>query len=98
MNPMRRFRAIAMLALVAIFATGCDGSPTPTIAPTRTPQTPATATPVVTAPPPTATPTPQPALTSLDLGVPAGDTYNVAGGVLDAERGLLYAIATDGDF
>jgi hypothetical protein len=52
-------------------------------------------------PPPTSTaapsPTPPPARTSIDLGVPAGDTYSVLSGALDAERGLLYALAADGD-
>lgn len=84
-------RAATLVALATMLLTGCGTpSPMPSQQPSATPPAIATA-----APSPSATPAPKP--TSVDLGVPAGDVYNVLTGALDVARGLVYAVAVEGD-
>ncbi|MGB9593355.1 MAG: YncE family protein, partial [Anaerolineae bacterium] len=89
MKRARLIRAAMTVLLAAMLLAGCT---TPTPAPSASPTARATASP---SPSPSATPTPK--RTSVDLGVPAGDVYNVSAGALDAERGLVYAVANEGD-
>lgn len=91
MPTHRVVRAAAVVLLGAMLLARCT---TPTSVPSRTPLASATAT-AVSSPTPSATP--RPARTSVDLGVPAGDTYTILYGALDAERGILYALANEGD-
>ncbi|MDH7487281.1 MAG: hypothetical protein QHJ81_13530 [Anaerolineae bacterium] len=82
-----------------LLAVGCAGPPT-TMPPTAAP-TPAVAVPAATVSP-TATPTAPlaaaPAAAGrIDLGVPAGDTYDIRNAVVDREHGLLYVLGREGD-
>lgn len=91
MGIKNAFRLAALIGLAVAALAGCT---TPTALPTATvrPTPGATSTPL---PSPSSTPIPK--VTSVDLGVPAGDIYNVLGGALDAGRGLVYAVANEGD-
>nr|MBC7245027.1 hypothetical protein [Chloroflexota bacterium] len=104
---MRRICLIAGLCLALLLTTGCQlifRTPTPTstptvlASPTATPAA-ATATPYPFAtytPSPSPSPTPE-ATGSTDLGVPAGDTYDIRATAVDNARGLLYVLASGGD-
>lgn len=87
MKRARLLRAAMTVVLAAMLLASCT-TPTPAPSPSPTPR--ATASPA-----PSATPVPK--RTSVDLGVPAGDVYNVSAGALDAARGLVYAVANEGD-
>ncbi len=89
MKDLDTIRRAVLIGLALAVLAGCT-TPTPLPSPVGTP----TATPPPL-PSPSATATPRPA--SVDLGVPAGDTYNVLASALDSARGLVYAVGNEGD-